>query len=134
MKRRLGKQLASEVRRAIDFCLYGVDARTGESPVYMSDDDEKMILPDSPLSSSLRLWFSATAYNMDSVAALRATSPQLEAMIERAWRLHQLGSCSADEKQLTAEYFATLDAVKKKAYAERDAKKKNEKGEVKEDG
>ena len=126
MKRMLGKQMASEVRRAVDFCLFGVDQRTGERPVYMSDDDEKMILPDSPFSTALRLWLSATALKIDSVAALRATSPQLEAMIEKAWVLNQLGSCSDDENQATAEYFKTLDEVKKKAYAERDKKLKEQ--------
>lgn len=122
MKRKLGNQIASEVRRAVDFCLYGVDQRTGEYPVYMSDKKEELILPDSELSSSLRLWLTATNMGMDSAATLRATSPQLEAMIERAWILNKLGSCSDDEKQLTAEYFATLDEIKRKAHAERDNK------------
>lgn len=88
MKRKLGKQLATEVRRAVDFCLYGADPRTGERPVYMSDKDEKLLLPDSPLSNAVRLWLSATCLKVDSAAALKATSPQLEAMIERAWILN----------------------------------------------
>lgn len=134
MKRKLGNQLATEVRRAVDFCLFGVDPRNGESPVYMSDkNDKKIMLPDSPLSSALRLWFSATSMGIDSVSALRATSPQLEAMIERAWFLNSLGKCSDDEKELTAEYFATLEEIKKKAYSERDAKQKGN-DEVKDNG
>lgn len=107
--------------------MYGTDPRTGERPVYMRDeDDDKILLPDSPLSNSLRLWLSSTALRIDSAAALRATSPQLEAMIERAWILGNLGKCGDDEKETAAEYFATLSTIKEKAYAERDAKKKAE--------
>lgn len=127
IKRKLGKYPATEVRRAIDFCLFGVDQRNGEKPVYMTDkDDSKMILPDSPLSKALRLWMQAASLNIDSAAALRATSPQLEAMIERAYLLNERNICD-DEKQTTAEYFATLDYIKKKAYEERDAKKDTKK-------
>ena len=94
--------------------------------MYMSDKDEKMLLPDAPLSNAVRLWLSATCLKVDSAAALKATSPQLEAMIERAWILNQLGTCSDDEKQATAEYFKTLEDVKKRAYAERDNKLKEQ--------
>ena len=51
-------------------------------------------LPDSPLSKSLRLWMQGTLMGFDSVATLRATSPQLEAMIERAAILGGLNSCA----------------------------------------
>lgn len=137
LKEKLGDQQATEVRRALDFCLYGVDPRTGETPVYMSDVDIETIgVPDSPLSKALRLWFSATTYGMDSVATLKATSEQLEAMLERAYYLNEMMSAKDEEKQATAEYFATLEDVKKRAYAERDEKmkKENQESEVKENG
>ncbi len=123
VKKNLGNYQATEVRRALDFCLYGTDSRTGERPVYLTDDNEKFYeLPDSPLSKSLRLWFSAVSMGMDSVAALKATSPQLEAMLERASILNELAKCSDLEKVVTAEYFSTLEDIKRKAYEERDKK------------
>lgn len=123
IKNHLGNCLATEVRRAVDYCLYGTDQKTGERPVYMTDNEDHFELPDSPLSKAVRLFFSATSLGIDSVAALRATSPQLEAMIERAWLLNQLGAVSDAEKAATAEYFATLDEIKRKAESARDGKK-----------
>lgn len=123
VRNHLGSFTATEVRRAVDYCLYGTDPKTGERPVYMTDKDDHFEVPDSPLSKAVRLYFSATSLGIDSVAALRATSPQLEAMIERAWLLNKLGEVSDEEKMASAEYFATLDEIKRKAEAERDGKK-----------
>lgn len=129
VKKYLGNYQATEVRRAVDYCLYGTDSRTGERPVYLTDNDEHFELPDAPISKSLRLWFSATSLGMDSVATLKATSPQLEAMLERASILNELTKCSDFEKVITAEYFATLEEIKRKAYEERDKKKEVTNGE-----
>ena len=123
VKKNLGNLQATELRRVLDYCLYGVDSRTGEKPVYMTDN-EIFDLPDSPLSKSLRLFLTAISYGFDSTAISKTTSPQLEAMLERAAILNELVNCSKQEQVTIGEYYATLEEVKRKAYAERD--KKNE--------
>ena len=40
VKANLGKVTADQLRRALDFCLYGVDPDTGEMPVLMADEKE----------------------------------------------------------------------------------------------
>ena len=93
----------------------------------MTDETyEKWYGEAGSLSNAMRKYIQACTYGIAPEAALRATSPMLTAMIERAAMLHDL-KITDDEKTATAEYFKVLDDVKKRAYAERDAKmKKND--------
>ena len=73
----------------------------------------------------MKQYISACTYGIAPEAALRATSQTLTAMIERAAILNDL-KVGDDEKKATAEYFATLEDVKKRAYRERDEKAESE--------
>lgn len=124
IKKNLGKEHATKVRAALDFVKYGMNPIDGEYPVYVKDDDfDKWYDDAGPKSLSMRRWLEACACGIDSAAALKATSPQLAAMLEKAYLLRDR-NISDDEKQTTAQYFATLKEIKEKAYAERDAKNK----------
>lgn len=126
IRKHLGKECATKVHAAIDYCKYGCNPIDGEFPVYMADETfVKWYSDGGPKSAAMKKYMEACAYGIPSAAALRATSPQLAAMIERAAILGdtQIGD---EEKQATAEYFATLQEIKEKAYAERDAKRKAE--------
>ena len=119
----LGKEAASKVRQAIDFCKYGCNPDDGEWPVYVTDETfNKWYDEAGPLSTAMKKYIQACTYGIASEAALRATSQKLTAMIERAAMLNSM-SISDEEKAATAEYYMTLNEVKKKAYTERDAKK-----------
>ena len=133
IKKHLGKETYTKVRAAIDYCKFGMNPIDGEYPVYVTDETfDKWYYDSGEKSTSLRLYLQACTLGIASDAALRATSPQLTAMIERAFLLNDK-NISQDEKEVTADYFATLEEIKRKAYAERDAKQKGN-DEVKENG
>lgn len=91
VKKNLGDKSATEVRRALDYCLFGVDPTTGETPVYMTDNQIFYELPEETLSRGEKQFASATSLGIDALAALRSTSPILEAMMERAYIINDLG-------------------------------------------
>ena len=122
----LGRETASKVRQALDFCKYGFNQNDGEWPVLVADETFSKWYDDAgPLSTAMKKYIQACTYGIASEAALRATSQKLTAMIERAAMLNDM-NISESEKVATAEYYMTLDEVKKKAYAERDVKKNAE--------
>lgn len=123
IKKHLRRENADKVKACIDYVKYGCNPLDGEWPVYMADETwEKWYGEQGPLSGAMRQYMQACTLGIASDSALRATSPQLAAMIERGYVLHdtQIGD---EEKRATAEYFATLDEIKKRCCAERDAKK-----------
>lgn len=93
----------------------------GEYPVYMKDDNfDKWYYDGSEKSTAMKRFAEACACGIAPYAALKTTSERLVAMIERAWFLHDK-DIREDEKETTAEYFATLHNIQKRARAERDA-------------
>lgn len=120
VKKNLGDRRATEVRRALDYCLFGVDPSTGETPVYMTENQIFYELPDEPLSRGEKQFAAATSLGMDALAVLRSTSPILEAMMERAYIINDLSGLGQDEKEVIGEYYSTLEWVKKKAEAEKE--------------
>lgn len=133
IRKNLGKENATKVRAAIDYCKYGMNPFDGEYPVYAKDETwDKWYDATGDKSMSMKQWLEACALGVDSAAALKATSPQLAAMIERAYILKDR-NISEDEKVASAQYFATLNYIKEKAYAERDAKRKKQKKAKKHD-
>ena len=134
VKKHLGKETVGKVRAAIDYVKSGMNPMDGEHPVYVKDDEfDKWYDATGPKSFSLRQYTEACACGIAPYAALKATSPQLTAMIERAYLLNER-DISKDEKQATAEYFATLQHIQAKARAERDAKRSEASSEVKDNG
>lgn len=131
IKKHLGKETALKVRAALDYVKYGMNPIDGEFPVYMKDDNfDKWYNATGAKSAAMRQFTEACACGIAPYAALKATSPQLAAMIERAWFLKDR-DISEDEKHASAEYFATLNHIQEKVRAERDEKKTKE---VKENG
>lgn len=124
VKANLGKVTAVQLRRVLDYCLYGVDPDTGEMPALMADEKEQLksgIGTDK--SWALAKYLHATSLGIDSPAALRATSPQLAAMIERAYLINKI-PLSNKETSATAEYYMTLDDIKKRAFPKKDEEEK----------
>ena len=55
VKWKLGKETASKVRQAIDFCKYGVNPIDGEYPVFVTDETfDKWYGQAGPLSAAMR--------------------------------------------------------------------------------
>lgn len=134
IKKHLGKETVGKVRAVMDFVKFGMNPMDGEFPVYVKDDKfDKWYDEAGDLSSAMRKFTEACACGIAPYAALKSTSPQLAAMIERAWYLKQK-DISEDEQRASAEYFATLNHIQEKVRAERDEKKATEKDEVIENG
>lgn len=126
IQKHLGKETATKVRAALDFVKYGMNPADGEYPVYVKDENfDKWYKESGAKSAAMRQFTEACACGIAPYAALKSTSPQLAAMIERAWYLKE-HDISEDEKKATAEYFATLSSIQEKARAERDERKKGE--------
>ncbi len=114
IKKHLGKATADKVRNAIDYVKYGMNPADGEFPVYVTDETfEKWYLSNTAMSGALRDYMLACSLGIASDAAKAATSPQLKAMIERAYMLNE-HDISDDEKYLTAQYYKTLEEIKSK--------------------
>ena len=126
IKKNLGKVTATKLQAVIDYCRHGMNPLDGEYPVYMTDETfERWYGATGPKSSSLKEYLRACTFGIPSEAALKATSPQLTAMIERAFLLSDRNITDA-EKLATGEYYATLDSIKNEAYARRDAEREAE--------
>lgn len=124
IRKHLKDETAEKVRHAIDFCKYGMNPIDCEYPIYVTDETfDKWYGEAGSLSTALRKYIQACTYGIAPEAALRATSQTLTAMIERAAMLNDI-NITEDEKHATAEYYKVLDEVKRRAYAERDAKMK----------
>jgi hypothetical protein len=123
IKKHLGKETAGKVRAALDYVKFGMNPIDGEYPVYVKDENfDKWYKDSDAKSAAMRQFTEACACGIAPYAALKATSPQLAAMIERAWFLKDK-DITEDEKKATAEYFATLNEIQEKVIAERDEKK-----------
>ena len=127
MMTKLRDTTMSEIERVVMYCKYGCDPTTNEFPIYMIDEhadigDDKV---GEDKSWILKNYLESVSIGIDSVAALRATSPQLSAMIERAYIVRSMPLMN-QEKLATKNYYMTLDRIKKKAFSKED--------EVKQDG
>lgn len=114
MRKHFKKTQAAHIRRVLDFCLYGVDQTTNEFPAMLYDDkdkDEDRL--GGPKSWALNNYLTACALGIESEVALRALSPQLACMIERAYMLKG-AKLSKRDKIATADYFKTLDEIKRR--------------------
>ncbi len=125
IKKNFGKVTATKLQAVIDYCRHGMNPLDGEYPVYMVDETfEKWYGATGPKSSSLKEYLRACTFGIPSEAALKATSPQLTAMIERAFLLNDR-NISDEEKLATGQYYATLESIKSDAYARRDAERED---------
>lgn len=108
------KTTFDQMAASIEYLRNGYDPMSGEYPVYISDEDEKdeWDAVGGNRSWALSRYLEASAVGIPTAAALRATSPQLAAMVERAY-ISRGCELKDREKQLTANYFMTLDSMKK---------------------
>lgn len=113
----------NQIDQAVTFVRFGCDPDTNEFPIYMikriqeEDANERAI--GEQKSWVLANYLHSTTLGIDSAAALRATSPQLSAMIERAYIVSGF-PMKDNEQAATADYYQTLDYIKKNAFDKAD--------------
>lgn len=109
------KTTAAELRRAVDFVLYGATPEVDEHPpLPAQNEEERADMP--PHSSSLADWQMASALGIDSHAALAATSEALSAMIETAYLVRHKCPLSKEDTRRAGDYYRALDEVRKRSF------------------
>lgn len=108
------KTTIDQLSCAIEFLKSGYDPMSGEYPVFITDEKEEdqWDVIGGDRSWALSRYLESAAVGIPTVGALKATSPQLSAMIERAY-ISRGCELKDREKQLTANYFMTLDSLRK---------------------
>lgn len=102
---------AAELRRAVDYVLYGATPEVDELPPLPAQKEEKRT-DATPHSSSLADWQMASALGIDSTAALAATSEALAAMIETAYIVRRKCPLSKEDARRTGDYYRALEEVR----------------------
>lgn len=115
---------AAELRRAVDFVLYGaapeVDELPPPSPQKEDEQKEDEQKKDAtPRSSSLADWQMASALGIDSTAALAATSEALAAMIETAYIVSHKCPLSKEDARRAGDYYRALEEVRKRSFPQK---------------
>lgn len=109
---------AAELRRAVDYVLYGATPEVDElPPIAEQKDEERADMP--PHSSSLADWQMASALGIDSHAALAATSEALAAMIETAYLVPHKCPLSKEDTRRAGDYYRALEEVRKRSFPQK---------------
>ena len=106
---------AAELRRAVDYVLYGATPEVDELPPLPAQKEEKRT-DATPHSSSLADWQMASALGIDSHAALAATSEALAAMIETAYLVRNKCPLSKEDARRAGDYYRALEDVRKRSF------------------
>ncbi len=102
---------AAELRRAVDFVLYGATPDVGEYPPLQTQNEEQK-KDTTPRSSSLADFQTAAALGIDSQAALSATSEALAAMIETAYIVRHKCPLTKEDTRRAGDYYRALEEVR----------------------
>lgn len=109
---------AAELRRAVDYVLYGATPEVDELPPIAEQKDEgRADMP--PHSASLADWQMASALGIDSHAALAATSEALSAMIETAYIVSHKCPLSKEDTRRAGDYYRALEEVRKRSFPQK---------------
>lgn len=106
---------AAELRRAVDFVLYGATPEVDELPPPSPQKEDEPNKDATPRSSSLADWQMASALGIDSHAALSATSESLAGMIETAYLVSHKCPLSKEDARRAGDYYRALEEVRKRS-------------------
>ena len=108
---------AAELRRAVDFVLYGATPEVDElPPIAEQTEKDEQKKDNTPHSSSLAAWQMASALGIDSHAALAATSESLAGMIETAYFVRRKCPLSKEDARRAGDYYRALEEVRKRSF------------------
>lgn len=104
----------AELRRALDYVLYGADPGVGEHPPLppAKDDGKKKAAKDGQYSPALNDWQTAAALGIDSQAALSSTSEALAGMIETAYIVRHKCPLGKEDTRRAGDYYRALEEVR----------------------
>lgn len=110
---------AAELRRSVDFVLYGATPDVDELPPIPEQKDGEEKKDATPRSSSLADWQMASALGIDSHAALATTSEALAAMIETAYLVAHKCPMSKEDTRRAGDYYRALEEVRKRSFPQK---------------
>lgn len=107
---------AAELRRAVDYVLYGALPEVDELPPITEQKEDEPNKDATPRSSSLADWQMAAALGIDSHAALAATSEALAGMIETAYLVSHKCPLTKEDTRRAGDYYRALEEVRKRSF------------------
>lgn len=111
---------AAELRRAVDYVLYGATPEVDElPPIPEQNEKDEQKKDNTPRSSSLADFQMASALGIDSHAALSATSEALAAMIETAYLVRHKCPMSKEDTRRAGDYYRALEEVRKRSFPQK---------------
>lgn len=114
---KVGSFTARQVMVAVNYCLFGCDALSGENPIMPDEErkDDKDTCSDTPeLSTAIGVIHQAQALRLGiSMKDMKdMTSGELQAVVDDAMARDELISKKGKHDNYVAEYYATLNAIK----------------------
>lgn len=109
---------AAELRRAVDYVLYGATPEVDELPP-LPEQMEAERKDNTPHSTSLADFQMASALGIDSHAALSATSESLAGMIETAYLVRHKCPLSKEDARRAGDYYRALEEVRKRSFPQK---------------
>lgn len=111
---------AAELRRAVDFVLYGASPDVDELPPLPEQKEKDGQKKDeTPRSSSLADFQMASALGIDSTAALAATSESLAGMIETSYLVSHKCPLTKEDARRAGDYYRALEEVRKRSFPQK---------------
>ena len=110
---------AAELRRAVDYVLYGAVPEVDELPPPSPQKEDEPNKDVTPRSTSLADFQMATALGIDSTAALAATSETLAGMIETAYLVRHKCPLSKEDARRAGDYYRALEEVRKRSFPQK---------------
>lgn len=108
---------AAELRRAVDYVLYGALPEVDELPPIAEQTEKDGQKKDTtPRSSALADFQMASALGIDSHAALAATSEALAGMIETAYIVRHKCPMSKEDARRAGDYYRALEEVRSRSF------------------
>lgn len=116
LQEKLGHFTARQVMVAVNYCLFGCDALSGENPIIPDEDDEKNNENADPPELSVTIGIIHQAQSMRlgiSIEDMKKMTPaELQAVVDDAKEREQMTSDKGRHDKYVAEYYATLNAIK----------------------
>lgn len=111
---------AYELRRAVDYVLYGATPEVDElPPIAEQTEKDEQKKDTTSRSSSLADWQLASSLGIDSTAALSATSESLAGMIETAYLVSHKCPMSKEDARRAGDYYRALEEVRKRSFPQK---------------
>lgn len=107
---------ARQVMVAVNYCLFGCDAESGEKPILPGDDEEKepTTLDVPELSTTIGVVHQAQSLRLGITIEdmKKMTASELQSVVDDARARDEMKSEKIDKDKHVAEYYATLNAIK----------------------